>query len=237
MADLTDAQRAQVDNRNPDGKWREGVPRHVHSQPAIGLDADGNGFRDPAYPLTVTVVLERWNYRDEAEEVGTVEFDARAIFDGMSLDEVREAFDNDVDWLFHKAITAGFVEAHDGPFTVREPDELDDYIEHRENNGMADPYENADEILAAAVLDANRERRAKALDEAQRLLVAAGPGAIVTKKVADLDVGDVLVQGTNRLRIEEQPGPVNVVPGFWSVGTEFGYLYLDPDETIDIEGR
>lgn len=41
---------------------------------------DGNPFSDPAASLTVRVRLERWD-GDNATQIGSVDFDGRAVFD------------------------------------------------------------------------------------------------------------------------------------------------------------
>jgi len=228
MTDLTPDQIAEREAaRRRNGEFGE----HDHSAPELAL---GNAFRDAAYPFTVRVNLEHWDGRRYVT-LRTVEFDARALLDARPLRDLHRLEEDDLDWIFEEAVRRGLTDEFDGPYTVELPDDVADYIEHRETSGMTDAYPNADEIIAAAALDANMERRAKALEDAQRYLEAAGPGAIETKKVSELNSGDILVQGTNRLRIEEQPGPTSLVPGFWSVGTHFGYLYLDPDETAQVE--
>jgi len=116
MTDLTPAQRAELEaHRRSNGEFGE----HDHSDPELAL---GNGFRDAAYPLTVTVRLEKWDHHDNAFEVGRVEFDARAILDAKSTAEVGDLFDRDPDWLFGRAVAAGFIDDYEGPYTVERPE-------------------------------------------------------------------------------------------------------------------
>jgi len=196
----------------------------------------GNGFRDPAYPLTVEVRLEKWDSRDNIQEVGVVEFDARALFDRKSVEDLESVVDGAGyrDWIYEQAVEAGLVEGHDGPFTVEEPEELEDYIEHRANSGMVDAYESADEILAAARLDALKTRRTKALEEAFGHLVAAGSGATIERRAENLAGGDVLVQGTQRVVVDGAK-PSSLMPGFIMVETAFGCLFLSPDAEVTVE--
>lgn len=207
---------------------------HSRTSPEVHL-ADGNGFRDPSYPLTLEVVLERWDNRDNAIELGVVEFDARALCDARSLTELDQAFETgDPDAIFFEAVDAGLTDAHDGPFTVRTPEEFDDYVTHRENSGMNDAYPNAAEIVAAAALEAKMSKRAKALETAARLLKEAGPGATVTMPVTELTPGEVLVRGMDRVRVNEVTAS-STMPGFTMVDTDFGYLYLASDQEVTVE--
>jgi len=197
-------------------------------------EEDGNSYRDLGAPLTVNVRLERWNHRDEAEEVGSVSFDARAIFDAENLDFIRRQVVQygDTDWVFGAALTAGLVEDHKGPFTVELPDDFDEYIEYRDEVGMQEPYETAGESLALAVVETNQGRRAEAFAAVAQL--NSQVGMTEKKKVADLISGDVLTQHGQRL-VVHSTSESSAQPGMTMVETDFGYLYLDPDEEMTVE--
>lgn len=231
MTDLNPEQHAEREAaRRDNGEFGT----HEHSAPELHL-ADGNGYHDVTYPATVIVRLERWDERDNAIEVGRVEFDARAIFDALSLSEIKRAHGNqDYDWIFQDAQTYGLTDEHDGPFTVDIPEDFEDYLVHRDENGMTDPYETAAEGLEVARVEHVLGKRTEALATAERLLAAAGDTATVTKKISELEFGDIMVQGENRLRVDET-SPSSQMPGFIMVGTDFGYLYLDPDEEVRVE--
>lgn len=225
MTELTPEQQAA---RRDNGEFG------THENTGPELELGGNVYGDPATAATVRVILERWNYRDEAEQVGIVEFDARAIFDNESLAKLVSTEDSlETDWIFEDAHAHGLTEGHDGPFTVELPEDFDDYIRHREDNGMVDPYPSAAELLALAKTEHAREKRAEALAEAERRLAEAGT---VTKKVSELAAGDVLVQGQHRLRVDGVM-PSITMRGSLMVETDFGYLYLDPDVELQVEAE
>ena len=227
---MTDLTPEQIAARQSDGKFGT----HDHSDPELEL---GNAYRDVTSPLTVSVRLERWDDRDRdyAMEVGRVEFDARAIFDARKLEDIDpEVTYSDQDWVFHEAQNAGLVDGHDGPFTVELPEDFAEYIEHRENNGMVEPYEGAAESLAIQVRETALAKRQEALETAARLLTAAGDGATETKRADAFEPGDVLVQGTSRLTVENIEESSSM-PGFLAVETEFGTLYLDPELEFEVE--
>ena len=226
---MTDLTPEQIAARQSDGKFGA----HDHSAPDFELD--GNAYRDVTSPLTVSVRLERYDDRDYAMEMGRVEFDARAIFDARKLENIDpETTYSDTDWVFHEAQAAGLVDGHDGPFTVELPDDFHEYIEHRENNGMVEPYEGAAESLAVQVREATLAKRQDALELADRLLQVAGDGATETKRADAFEPGDVLVQGTSRLTVENVEESSSM-PGFLAVETEFGTLYLDPELEFEVE--
>ncbi|WP_404473438.1 hypothetical protein [Microbacterium aerolatum] len=132
--------------------------------------AQGNPFSDPAAPLTVRVRLERW-VGDYAQEIGSVDFDARAVFDSQHLDSIGTD-QSDLDWVFYAAVANGLIENHDGPFTVEVPEDLAEYIEHRENAGMTEAYPSAAEALAATRVDHLQAKLQQTLAEAERLRAA-----------------------------------------------------------------
>lgn len=225
MTDLTPDQSAELEAaRRQNGQFGE----HDHSGPELEL---GNAYRDPSSPATVTVRLEQADARDNIFEVGKVEFDARAIFDSRDLAAITTARDfEDLDWVFDTARMHGLVGDHDGPFTVELPEDFDEYIEHRENNGMTEAYESATELLALATM----EKRQEVLAEAERLLGIAGKHGIFTKKVSALNAGEVLVQGAQRVTVNGT-SESSAMPGFIMVDTDFGYLYLDPEVEVTVE--
>lgn len=225
---MTDLTPEQIAARQSDGKFGA----HDHSDPELEL---GNAYRDVTSPLTVSVRLERWDDRGYAMEVGHLEFDARAIFDARKLADIDpEVTQSDTDWVFHEAQNTGLVDGHDGPFTVELPEDFAEYIEHRENNGMVEPYEGAAESLAIQVRETALAKRQNALALADRLLHAAGDGATETKRVDAFEPGDILVKGTSRLTVENVEKSSSM-PGFLAVETEFGTLYLDPELEFEVE--
>ena len=228
---MTDLTPEQIAARQANGEF--GV--HDHSAPDFELD--GNAYRDVTSPLTVQIRLEQWE-GDYAREVGRVELDARALFDARSLSDLDgvDADNNDQDWVFFEGSSAGLVPEHDGPFTVELPEDFHEYIEHRENNGMVEPYEGAAESLAVQVRETKLAKRQEALELANRLLVEAGDGATVTKRVEDFEPGDMLVQGTSRLTVDNIERS-SAMPGFMAVDTEFGTLYLDPEQEFVVEAE
>lgn len=136
-------------------------------QHAASDHMNANPFSDPAAPLDVRVRLERWD-DDNAVEIGSIEFDGRAVFDAQHLDTIGDHY-SDLDWVFYTAITAGLIDNHDGPFTVYVPEELAEYIAHRESAGMNEPYPSAAASLAAARLDLLRTKLEEATAEVERL--------------------------------------------------------------------
>lgn len=132
----------------------------------------GNPFSDPASPLTVRIRLERW-VGDYAQEIGSVEFDGRAVFDAEPLSTIANDL-SDLDWVLHSATAAGLVDEHDGPFTVEEPEDLAEYIEHRENAGMTEAYPSAADSLAAARAEHLNTKLEDAIAEVKRLREALG---------------------------------------------------------------
>lgn len=231
MTDLTPEQRADRERaRLANGEFGT----HDHSGPELALD--GNTYSDLSAPLTVTVRLERWDERDNAIPVGHVEFDARALFDARDLASIDpETTHSDEDWVFDEARAAGIVKNHDGPFTVQLPDDFEEYLEHRRDNGMVDAYPSAAESLAIQVRETKLAQRQESLEAASRLLHEAGEGATITKKVSDFDEdGEILVQGTSRVAVHNIEHS-STMPGFMAVETDFGTLYLDPDQEFEVE--
>lgn len=225
---MTDLTPEQIAARQANGEFGT----HDHTAPDFELD--GNAYRDVTSPLTVVVRQEVYQ-GDYVHEVGRVEFDARAIFDARKLADINpETTYSDQDWVFHEAQNAGLVPEYDGPFTVDLPDDFDEYIEHRENNGMVEPYEGAAESLALQVREAKLSQRQEALEKASRLLGEAGDGATETKQAEDFTPGDVLVNGTSRLTVQNVERSSSM-PGFLAVETEFGTLYLDPKQEFEVE--
>lgn len=101
-----------------------------------------------AEPVTVRVTLERWDANDDAVEVGDVEFDARAVFDTLDLKDLEVMcsgeYNGGLDHIFSRAVDAGLVDGHDGPFTVELPDEvLEEYITQRRAAGQDAPVATA----------------------------------------------------------------------------------------------
>jgi hypothetical protein len=127
----------------------------------------GIPFPGPAAPLHVHVILQMW-VGDETIDVGSVEFDGRAVFDAEPLSTVANDL-SDLDWVFHNATVAGLVDGHDGPFAVEEPEDLAAYLEHRKNLGMTEAYPSAAEALEAGRIEHLKEKLATALAEVERL--------------------------------------------------------------------
>ena len=233
---MTDLTPEQIAARQRNGKF--GV--HSHSGPELAL---GNAYRDVTSPLTVCVQLEAHDGYGDPQELETIEFDARALFDGRSLADIRTASTADArDWVFFEAQSVGLVDDHDGPFTVKLPADFREYIEHRENNGMVEPYETAAESLALQVREVKLGKRRNTLAAAARLLQEAGDGATITKKVHELEAGDVLVRGEYRTRVESvlEHGDfeTRVSNGFesrYAVDTDFGTILLDENDTVQVE--
>jgi hypothetical protein len=226
MTDLTPDQIAEREAaRTRTGEFGE----RAHTDPELAL---GNAYGDVSTPLTVKVRLEQWALGDHVITVGSAEFDARAILDAEPLSGLESLRDNeDTDWVFDTARRLGIADQHDGPFTVELPDDFEDYITHRENNGMTDAYPTAAEGIAVLVM----EKRQEVLAEAQRLLDIAGEHGTIEKPNDELVAGDVLVQGASRVNVTENPSPSSAMPGFMAVETDFGVLYLDPEQTSFVE--
>lgn len=205
---------------------------HDHTDPEIDLDP-GNAYNDVTTPVTVTVQLEQWDRNDNILNIGSVDFDGRALLDAESLQDLDASRKNgDIDWVFERAKSLGLIDTdHDGPYTVELPDDFEDYIAHRENNGMTEPYELADESIALQQAEAAMKRRGAALEEAERQLAVAGTEA---RANAELSPGDVLVRGGHRLTVDNVERS-STMPGMLAVETTFGTLYLDPDVTSQIE--
>ena len=235
---MTDLTPEQIAARQANGEF--GV--HNHSAPEFEL---GNPYRDVTSPLTVRVQLEEHDGYGDPQEVDSIALDARALFDARRLSDIRTASTAyDRDWVFFEAQAAGLVDEHDGPFTVKLPKDFRQYIEHRENNVMTEPYEDAAESLALQVREAKLDKRREALATAARLLTEAGDGATVEKKVVDLESGDVLVRGEYRTRVESisehSDFETRVRNGFesrFAVETDFGIIYLDENDTVRVEAE
>lgn len=235
---MTDLTPEQISARQPNGEFGT----HDRSAPEFEL---GNAFRDVTSPLTVRVQLEERDSYGDPQEVDSIEFDARALFDARRLADIRTASTAyDRDWVFFEAQSAGLVDEHDGPFTVKLPADFREYIEHRENNGMTEPYELAAESLALQVREVKLDKRREALATASRLLQEAGDDATVAKKVHELESGDVLVRGEYRTRVEDvsehSDFETRVRNGFQSrfaVETDFGTIYLDENDTVRVEAE
>jgi len=96
------------------------------------------GFADDR-KISSTLVREVWQ-NDDAVEVGQDGFDARAVFDSMSIDDIEIAADQHFESILGRAIDAGEVDDHDGPFTVRVDDEdFEDYVAARRGAGQDQP--------------------------------------------------------------------------------------------------
>lgn len=231
MTDLTPEQLADREHaRRANGEFGS----HEHTDPELQL-ATGNAYADPSTPLNVTVRLEQWDDRDNAFEVGQVDFDARAIFDSRDLADIDpDVTYSDEDWVFEDARAAGIADQHDGPFTVVLPEDFDEYLTHRRENGMSEAYPSAAESLALQVREMKLARRQEALDTASRLLHEAGDGATVIRKVSDFEGGEVLVQGTSRIVVHNVE-PSSTMPGLMAVETDFGTLYVAPDQEYETE--
>jgi hypothetical protein len=226
MADMTPDQIAQREAaRTRTGEFGT----HDRTDPEIDLGG-GNAYNDVTAPVTVKVHLEQWHEDAYVVTVGAVDFDARALLDAEPLRELENT-GSDTDWVFERAQTLGLVDGHDGPFTVELPDDFEDYITHRENNGMVDAYELAHESIALQQAEVATKRRADALEEADRQLSIAGTDP---KTNDELTPGDVLVSGKHRLTIDNIERS-STMPGMLAVETEFGTLYLDPAETSQVE--
>lgn len=95
-------------------------------------------------PVTVRVRLERWDANDEAVEVGETQFDARTVFDTLDVKDLQGMYDgeysSDLDHIFDRAVNAGLVNRHDGPFTVELPEKpFERYIAGRRSAGQDTP--------------------------------------------------------------------------------------------------
>lgn len=91
----------------------------------------------PGDPIAATLTLQRWNARDYAEDIGSMEIDVRAILDIYSLEDLQKA--GDYDFIFEVARRHGLVK-HDGPFYMELPDEVyESYLETREEAGQESP--------------------------------------------------------------------------------------------------
>jgi hypothetical protein len=233
MTDLNPEQRAEREAaRRANGEFGT----HAHSDPDVSLDAEPNIYRDVTSPFTVTVQLERWDHRDNAVSVGSVEFDARAILDAQPLSDLAN-LDHDSDWVVEHAKELGLVD-HDGPYTLQLPDEegetLEDYLSQREEQGMTEAYPSVDEALTAQATEHALEARREALATAARILAELGERGTTTKTVADLTAGDVLVRGAQRLTVDHIETS-SMIFGSLAVETTFGTLYLGADEEVSVE--
>lgn len=151
------------------GKFTEKLndPQAGHlSLPATG----GNVFSDPGHPVSTEIVYQAWTRGDRLQDINRVEFDSRALLDSLPLDRVVHAFEfSDNDWLADMAVQNGLLEQYDGPFEVELPEDIDEYIRHREDNGMTAAYDSAEELLRLARLDRNQERLGELREQMARI--------------------------------------------------------------------
>lgn len=117
--------------------------------------------------VTIDVRREAWS-DDDLVEIDTVSFDGTDILGSLENDELPAPTDlNDDgdygygDFLFEEAIEAGLTEKYDGPYTVLESIDYDDYYKARMDGTVAPDREACKRRLTGMKL-ANHKRE---LDE------------------------------------------------------------------------
>ncbi|MGO1852784.1 MAG: hypothetical protein ACTH0V_05175 [Microbacteriaceae bacterium] len=144
-------------------------------------DAPAHELPQPELPNVGTeLVLERWNWRDEAEEMDTLDVDFRPVLDARSLDEIPEAGDvGEWDTFFYEAEDVGLHGGWDGPFTVRvDQDELVAYVEARRAAGQVDPI--------ATIPNHPPAERAARTRRALAAAIGDDTGTVNLQRIADL---------------------------------------------------
>lgn len=129
------------ENEHPragDGKW---APKEQSEAVGVMLSAQGIPVRPR--PIMATATLQEWNDDDEAEEAGTVQFDAAPILAGIAPNLSREDL-ADLDYstrddIFNEAMARGFIPIHDGPFEVDVQESLDEALAENPDY-FATPY-------------------------------------------------------------------------------------------------
>ncbi|MCC3299750.1 hypothetical protein [Arthrobacter caoxuetaonis] len=109
--------------RAADGKWLPTSRREPN-----GVVLSGQRGLSRLEPIMATVDLQEWN-DDEAEDAGTVEFDAAPILAGivpnLTTEELANLDYSTRDDIFNEAMARGFVPIHDGPFELHVQESLD----------------------------------------------------------------------------------------------------------------
>lgn len=120
--------------------------------------------RTPGFPdertVPSTFVREAWQ-GDNAIELSQDEFDVRGVLDTMSVEDIEVAVDQHFETVLGRAVDAGQLIDHDGPFTMRvDEDELEEYLAARRGAQQEAP------VVEHLVL--TPRRRAERIGEALR---------------------------------------------------------------------
>lgn len=117
--------------------------------------------------VTIDVRREAWS-GDDLMEIDTISFDGTDILGSLENDELPKPADFDdagdychCDFLFEEAIDAGLTEKYDGPYTVLETIDYEEYYEARMDGTIAPDREACKRRLIEMKL-ANHKRE---LDE------------------------------------------------------------------------
>lgn len=93
--------------------------------------------------VTIDVRREAWS-GDDLMEIDTISFDGTDILGSLENDELPKPTDFDdsgdychCDFLFEEAMDAGLTEKYDGPYTVLESIDYDEYYEARMDGTVA----------------------------------------------------------------------------------------------------
>ena len=88
--------------------------------------------------VTIDVRREAWSYND-LEEIDVVSFDGTDILGSLENDELPNPteIDDFGDFLFEEAMEAGLTEKYDGPYTVLESIDYDNYYQARMDGTVA----------------------------------------------------------------------------------------------------
>lgn len=131
---MTDAR-----NRQPAGVPIGGeFAANAHDGAPSGLPAEPE-YTSPA--ISATIVQERWDDRDNAQEIGRETIDLTKVLDGYALDDLPESTDHlgETDQFYDDAQKLGLIDGHGGPFTVWiDEDEYQAYVESRRAAGKDD---------------------------------------------------------------------------------------------------
>lgn len=108
--------------------------------------------------VTIDVRREAWS-GDDLMEVDVISFDGTDILGSLENDELPAPTDFDgsgdychCDFLFEEAIDAGLTEKYDGPYTVLESIDYDDYYAARMDGTVAPDREACQRRLASMKL-------------------------------------------------------------------------------------
>lgn len=116
-----------IQPRAADGKW---LPT-AHPE-ATGVALSGPCALSRPAPIMARVDLQVWNDDDEAEDAGTIEFDAAPILAGIVPNLRRgelASLDYGIrDTIFNEAMARGFAPIHDGPFELHVQNSLDEAL-------------------------------------------------------------------------------------------------------------